>query len=260
LDTRLEELKPKFFNESDRKKKVRFKRQIEELIHELTNGRKAFDFEIYFSEIFHAKNGFDVMIANPPYVDSETMVKKNPKMRMAIASRFATTKGNWDLYIPFLELSLLKLSKDGTSCFITPNKWLAISYGQTFRTFAKHKIYGISDYSRFRAFENVGVFPVVEFAARRETDKIDISRFSDEHERVFSGSLSRSAFVDLSTWGMVLSEHLPLILKLIANNVPLHSICSLEEAFTVGEAYKLPQLLQDRRKERGVSSSSIQEP
>ena len=68
----------------------------------------------------------------------------------------------------------------------------------------------------------------------------------------FSGSLPRSAFLELSTWGMVLSQHLPLILKLIASNTPLHSICSLEEAFTVGEAYELPELLQDKRKEKGV--------
>jgi hypothetical protein len=55
---RLEELKPKFFDESDQKKKAQFKKQIEELIHSLTKGREKFDFEIYFSEIFHAKKGF----------------------------------------------------------------------------------------------------------------------------------------------------------------------------------------------------------
>src|SRR5208282_64133 len=38
---RLETLKPKFFDESNRTKKAEYKRQIEELIHELTNGREA---------------------------------------------------------------------------------------------------------------------------------------------------------------------------------------------------------------------------
>ena len=184
LFQRLEVLKSKFFDKSDRKRKVQVKRQIEDLIHKLTNGREAFDFEIYFSEIFHAKMGFDVVIANPPYVDSENMVKEDPELRKAIGSRFSTTKGNWDLYIPFLELALQKLSNQGTSCLITPNKWLAISYGQTFRAFAKQKICAISDYSRFRAFENVGVFPVVTFASQQQTTNIDISRFSDGHERV----------------------------------------------------------------------------
>ncbi len=67
LFVELEKLKPKFFDESHRDKKAEFKAQIEVLIHKLTNGKEVFDFEIYFSEVFHAKKGFDVIIANPPY-------------------------------------------------------------------------------------------------------------------------------------------------------------------------------------------------
>ena len=212
------------------------------------NVKPYFLWKLHFSEVFSSEGGgFDIIIANPPYVDSEMMVKQDPQLREAIGARFSTTKGNWDLYIPFMELALLKLSRTGISCLITPNKWLAISYGKAFRTFAKDKIYAIADYSRFRAFENVGVFPVVQFAAQTPSTQIDISRFSDGHERIFSGSVTRSVFAQLSTWGSVLSEHLPLILRLIANNPPLHSVCDLEEAFTVGEAYKLPDIMQDEK-------------
>ena len=63
----LEVLKPKFFDESDRVKKAHFKQQIDKLIHTLTQGKEVFDFEIYFSEVFHQKGGFDVIIGNPPY-------------------------------------------------------------------------------------------------------------------------------------------------------------------------------------------------
>src|SRR5256886_12204455 len=67
LFRRLEELKPRYFDEPDKDKKRRYKQQIEHTIHELTHGKQAFDFEIYFSEVFHRKAGFDVVIANPPY-------------------------------------------------------------------------------------------------------------------------------------------------------------------------------------------------
>ena len=43
--------------------------QIDDLIHELTNGKETFDFEIYFSEVFHEKRGFDLLIGNPPYLN-----------------------------------------------------------------------------------------------------------------------------------------------------------------------------------------------
>ena len=38
-----------------------------EKIKELTKDG-TFDFEIYFSEVFHEKGGFDIVIGNPPYV------------------------------------------------------------------------------------------------------------------------------------------------------------------------------------------------
>src|SRR5208283_2559655 len=58
---------PKYFDESDRKRKDALKQEIDAMIHELTDGKEAFDFEIYFSEVFHKSKGFDVVIMNPPY-------------------------------------------------------------------------------------------------------------------------------------------------------------------------------------------------
>jgi len=64
----LEKLKGLYSNESHVTKKEEYKNQVEELISRVTNGHRDFDFEIYFSEIFYEKGGFDVIIANPPYV------------------------------------------------------------------------------------------------------------------------------------------------------------------------------------------------
>ncbi len=58
---RLEELKPKFFDEAHGEKKHGYKREIDGLIHQLTNGKETFDFEIYFSEVFHRKKALASM-------------------------------------------------------------------------------------------------------------------------------------------------------------------------------------------------------
>lgn len=256
---KIEKLKADYFDEAHHDKKQRLKHEIdEELSQAFASSKKSlgyevnFDFEIFFSEVFRARRGFDVVIANPPYVDSEVMVREQPEIRTAIGARFSTTKGNWDLYIPFLELSLDKLSDLGTSCLITPNKWLAISYGQAYRVFAKDLIYGIADYSHFRAFENVGVFPIVQFASPITKPTIHMVRMSDDHEQILSTSLPRASFAEMSTWGAVLSQHLPLVSTLIKRHLPLRNLCSLEEAFTVGEAYKLVEILQDNRQVKGA--------
>jgi len=56
----LEELKYLYFNEIDLSKKQEYRTEIERLIYEITNGRREFDFEVYFSEVFHQKGGFDI--------------------------------------------------------------------------------------------------------------------------------------------------------------------------------------------------------
>ncbi|MGC8651575.1 MAG: Eco57I restriction-modification methylase domain-containing protein, partial [Minisyncoccia bacterium] len=68
---KLEKLKPSYFNETNPVKKQELKREIDKLIFEITNGHKEFDFEVYFSEVFHQKGGFDIVIANPPYVSTK---------------------------------------------------------------------------------------------------------------------------------------------------------------------------------------------
>jgi hypothetical protein len=76
LFSELEKLKALFFNETNPTKKQEYKKQIDKLIREITSGHKEFDFEVYFSEVFHEKacpersrrSGFDVVIANPPYI------------------------------------------------------------------------------------------------------------------------------------------------------------------------------------------------
>jgi type I restriction-modification system DNA methylase subunit len=68
LFQQLEAFKPLYFDETDKTKKAGLKSQIDGVIHQLTNGKEVFDFEIYFSEVFHRKGGFDTVMANPPYV------------------------------------------------------------------------------------------------------------------------------------------------------------------------------------------------
>ena len=47
-------------------------------------------------------------------------------------------------------------------------------------------------------------------------------------------------------WGIFLSPHLPLVLKLLAGREKLSNLCDVEEPFTVSEAYELTKLLHER--------------
>jgi len=136
---RLEELKPKFFDESDRQKKADYKQQIEKLIHSLTHGLETFDFEIYFSEVFHRKRGFDVLIANPPYISyglrgGQKMSKEDKEY---LKRKFAhSAEYKISMYAIFMELGIRISSPDnGVSCFIVPDSFLLGMYFSKIRAY-----------------------------------------------------------------------------------------------------------------------------
>jgi type I restriction-modification system DNA methylase subunit len=131
LFKRLEELKPKYFDESNRKRKDALKQEIDALIHELTDGKEAFDFEIYFSEVFHKSKGFDVVIMNPPYGASLSEGEKNHlKSRFEhISERIRNT------YLYFTGLAYDTARSDGVACLIMPNEFLFQIYMTKARKF-----------------------------------------------------------------------------------------------------------------------------
>src|SRR5262245_14855578 len=129
LFRRLEELKPRYFDEPDKNKKDRYKRQIENTIHELTNGKEIFDFEIYFSEGFHERGRFDVVIGNPPYVRIQELKKADPRTADILKATYESASGNYDLYVVFVEKGLQLLNQRGQFAFILPHKFFNAKYG-----------------------------------------------------------------------------------------------------------------------------------
>lgn len=71
----IERLKPIFYDETNEVKRKELRLQINKKIRQLLDeieefaGYKIdFDFKLYFSEVWHEKDGFDILIGNPPYI------------------------------------------------------------------------------------------------------------------------------------------------------------------------------------------------
>ena len=122
-----------------------------------------FEWVTIFSDIFDSenKNGFDIVIANPPYVDSETMTKNMPELRNRYSNNYQTACGNWDMFIIFIELGMNLLKTKGVLCKIIPNKLIAAKYGHELRNYiAKNEVIEVRDYSRIDVFTNAAVYPI----------------------------------------------------------------------------------------------------
>jgi adenine-specific DNA-methyltransferase len=73
--------------------------------------------------MFGVREGFDVVIGNPPYVLLQN-TKATSSDISALASRYATAKYKVDLYHLFIEVGINLLSPGGALTYITPNTFL----------------------------------------------------------------------------------------------------------------------------------------
>ena len=124
----------------------------------------AFDWEAAFPEVFTA-GGFDVVVANPPYVRQELLSPIKPYLE----ANYKTYHGMADLYVYFYELGLRLLKPGGLLCFVVTNKWMKSSYGEPLRRhFAEQAwVESVVDFGHAKQiFEDADVFPSIIVARR----------------------------------------------------------------------------------------------
>jgi hypothetical protein len=97
--------------------------------------RPTFLWHLHFGEVF-AKGGFDIVVANPPYVRHETISGIAPLLK----ERFKVAASRADLLIFFYEQSVNLLRDGGTLTFITSNKYYRAAYGAKLRPFLKKQL------------------------------------------------------------------------------------------------------------------------
>jgi len=156
---RIQELHSRFFDENSRAAKDRLRRELdalewnfmeatlreqgrEEAITELKRAsakhRKPFFlWRLHFGEVFQQRGGFDVVIANPPYVRQESLKEWKSGLRSQYPATFSATS---DLYVFFYERAIQLLRADGVLSFITSNKWYRAAYGERLRQHIKTNI------------------------------------------------------------------------------------------------------------------------
>lgn len=83
--------------------------------------------------MFGIKNGFDIVIGNPPYVQLQ---KEGGRLaKMFEKAGYKTFERTGDIYSLFYEKGIALLKHKGHLCFITSNKWMRAGYGESTRKF-----------------------------------------------------------------------------------------------------------------------------
>ena len=250
LFAKLEELKPLFFNETNTNKKQEYKIQIDEIIGKITNGHKDFDFEVYFSEVFHEKSGFDVVIANPPYVDSELMTKMDCELRNIYTTSYRSAIGNWDLFIIFIEKGILLLKENGIITYIVPNKLIAARYSEELRKILLTKnIKEFRNFAKINVFKEVNVYPIVFIIQNNsQRDFVIMSTMQSVIDIEEENKILAKFFYQDIYWDryFVSKNVLKIILK-VSKFSSLNYYCKkITGAATVSEAYKLKKYIKEK--------------
>ena len=98
----------------------------------------AVDWRVEFAEVFSERRGFDIAIANPPYVQLQ---RDGGRLgRVYRNAGYATFASTGDIYQLFYErgCQILKPSR-GQLAYITSNSWLKAEYGRPLRRYFSEK-------------------------------------------------------------------------------------------------------------------------
>ena len=107
--------------------------------------------------MFGVKDGFDVVIGNPPYVQLQGDGGKLAKIYEN--QKFAAFAKTGDIYCLFYEKGFNLLNAKGLLCFITSNKWMRAGYGEKLRDFFAKNVNPILlvDFAGVKVFDSATV-------------------------------------------------------------------------------------------------------
>ena len=138
-ESELGRLKADYMNESDGGEKAALKTRIAAAEAELKDAllgvsapEDAVDWRVVFAETFVERHGFDIVIANPPYIQ---LRKDGGRLaNLYKDADFATFARTGDIYQLFYERGTQLLAPGaGLLAYITSNSWLKAEYGKATR-------------------------------------------------------------------------------------------------------------------------------
>ena len=197
-----------YYSCSDHDKKVKLQQEISDTINKqletqaynpeilrelrainLAENNKFFLWHTWFSDVFNRedKEGFDIVIGNPPYISSKTQLS-NPilaeqRNSLVASGKYSCLYQKWDLYIPFIEFGINQIcSKNGVCAMIVPYPLTNQIYAQKLREMilTKFHLFELVDLNGTKIFNNATVSNCIPFIKRTKGENTTISNIDEK--------------------------------------------------------------------------------
>ncbi len=192
----------------------------------------AFDWNAEFPEIMNA-GGFDIVIGNPPYVRIQAMKEWAPLEVEFYKKRYiAASKGNYDIYVVFVEKGLNLLNGRGRFGFILPHKFFNAQYGESLRKLladGKH-LKEIIHFGDRQVFANATTYTCILFLNKQEMKDFKFVKVNDllswrQDEPQKEGNVLADK-VTAADWNFVVGPETKLFERLRAMSLKLEDVTS----------------------------------
>ncbi|WP_435548426.1 Eco57I restriction-modification methylase domain-containing protein [Desulfobacterium sp. N47] len=199
-EAELKAIRHKLFGAKDKRTKVKYRKKDEELRNEIADILKKGNLPVESAEqlaswdpydqngvspffdpewMFDIKNGFDVVIGNPPYIKEYTDKRVFDGLRNT-----ECYQGKMDLWYLFGCKSIDLLKENGNTTFIATNNWVTNEGASKFRNKVLENtiIKQFLDFRDFMIFESASIQTMVYILEKNKSEqyKIDYRRISTE--------------------------------------------------------------------------------
>ena len=141
----------------------------------------AFDWKDEFPEAM-AAGGFDAVIGNPPYIRIQALQEWAPlEVEHYKRAYRAASKGNYDIYVVFVEKGLALLNERGRLGFILPHKFFNAQYGEPIRKVLSegHNLAKVVHFGDQQVFENATTYTCLLFLEKGGRNEFQFVRAHD---------------------------------------------------------------------------------
>jgi hypothetical protein len=193
----------------------------------------VFDWRAAFPAVF-AQGGFDGIVGNPPYVRIQAMKEWAPLQVEYYKQRFrAAGKGNYDLYVVFVEKALELLNAAGRLGFILPHKFFNAQYGAPLRQViaAGQHLEEIVHFGDQQVFAGVTTYTCLLFLSKavqaefRFVEAHDLAAWSIDDTTAKAGKID-SVVSTSGEWNFVLGNEASVFARLSAMPASLRDVAS----------------------------------